>query len=805
MNQILIKIFLAFIGFAVCPSFYISIAQGNRPVGTWKDHFPYEKVLEVTSGGEFVYARTDLAVFSLNPASHKVNKYSKVQGLSQSNPTAISWYNGNLENDTEGYLIIGYANGNLDLFQNGGTYNLPDIVTSNIIGDKGIRSITVEGDFAFLACGFGVVVIDLERFEVQDTWYINGQQQLLEINSVVLHDNIWVVATASGVYQAPTYHPFLSSADAWTQWEDLPESASSFVTDLIYFGNDILVHLGDESSGRLWRSLNGSPWELFPGWPAEGAELRSLATNLTSDFVPVNDVLLIGLCCSIERYDTEYNLIPETNALGGWLQVRDLEYDKNDPGVIWIATLTGGLVRFVPEPIEGETNNGVFFPSGPDNANVRRLDCWNSNLWVATGGVDETWVGLYTSVGVHGLVDGEWIDVVSLDGENDLSGIRDFLCVSIDPLNPSHVMFGSWEEGLVEVLDGEMIAIYNSSNSTIVEGDFGSSPRTGVAGVDYDKSGNLWFTNSFSTSPLQVRLADGTFIPMDLGDSFTSNDNIGGVKVTRDGYVWVILPRGGGLLVYDPAGTPGITSDDDWRFLSTSESQGALPSNYVYSVEEDLDGEIWIGTGSGPAIFYRSESLFNDDDETTASQILIQQDGNYQYLLETETVTTVVIDGGNRKWMGTSGSGVYVLSEDGMEIENHFSSENSPIPDNSILDIAINHGNGEVFVATARGIISYLGEATNWDVEMENIFVFPNPVDEFHEGPITVDGLDFESIVHITDAAGRVVGVVESMGGRAVWDGLLYDGTPAPYGVYLIFAVDRDGNTSATTKLAITR
>jgi hypothetical protein len=110
-----------------------------------------------------------------------------------------------------------------------------------------------------------------------------------------------------------------------------------------------------------------------------------------------------------------------------------------------------------------------------------------------------------------------------------------------------------------------------------------------------------------------------------------------------------------------------------------------------------------------------------------------------------------------------------------------------------------------VFVATARGIISYLGEATNWDVEMENIFVFPNPVDEFHEGPITVDGLDFESIVHITDAAGRVVGVVESMGGRAVWDGLLYDGTPAPYGVYLIFAVDRDGNTSATTKLAITR
>jgi hypothetical protein len=328
MNQTLIKISLAFIALIECSGFSLVFAQGNRPVGTWKDHFPYEKVLEVTSGGEFVYARTDLAVFSLNPASHKVNKYSKVQGLSQSNPTAIKWYDGDMGNDIEGFLIIGYANGNLDLFQDGGTYNLPDIVTSNIIGDKGIRSIFVEGNFAFLACGFGVVVIDLERFEVQDTWYINGQQQLLEITSVVLHDDIWVVATASGVYEAPTDHPFLSSADAWTRWEDLPESASSYVSDLIYFGNDILVHLGDETSGRLWRSLDGSPWELFPGWPAEGTELHSLATNLTTSVVPENEVLLIGLCCSVERYDTEYNLIPEINALGGWLQVRDLEYDN---------------------------------------------------------------------------------------------------------------------------------------------------------------------------------------------------------------------------------------------------------------------------------------------------------------------------------------------------------------------------------------------------------------------------------------------------------------------------------------------
>ena len=102
---------------------------------------------------------------------------------------------------------------------------------------------------------------------------------------------------------------------------------------------------------------------------------------------------------------------------------------------------------------------------------------------------------------------------------------------------------------------------------------------------------------------------------MDLGATVTSNDNIGGLKCTYDGYVWVMLPRGGGVLVYDTGGTPGDISDDDWRFLNSNEETGGLPSNYVYCVEEDLDGEIWLGTGSGPAIFYRSESIFNDDEK----------------------------------------------------------------------------------------------------------------------------------------------------------------------------------------------
>ena len=793
--------YLYFMNFKLVVSFILCsvflgrfAAQENRPVSTWKDYFPYSEVLEVITGSDLqgdvvAYGRTEFAVFQVHSKTNFVTRYSQVQGLSQSNPTAIGLY------EPSETLLIGYSNGNLDLVTSAGTFNMPDILNSNLIGDKGIRGIFVIEDFAYLACAFGVVVIDLDKFEVKDTWYITGSSDLREVLDVDLNGEKWIVCTDAGVFEAPISHPFLSSSEAWTRWEDLPESADSFVSELVFFGDRTLVHLGEGPLSMLWKWTEQWGWELFQGWPPEGDALWGLDVH--------NDTLLIGGCCGIVQIDSNENLIPPNNALGSWMQIRDVAYDKS--GEIWIASRIGGLLRHVYDITEGSLENGIFAPKGPPTADVRKIDCWNANLWFATGGVDAAWDGNYNSAGIHGLVDGNWVSVEDGEGENDIPGIRDYIAVSIDPTNPNHVMLGSYEEGLIEVLDGEMVGLYNSSNSTISEGNFGGSLRTGVSGVDFDKNGNLWFSNSFSDTPLQVRLANGTFIPMDLGGAIGPTDNVADVMVTRDGYVWVILPRGGGLLVFDPNGTPEITTDDDWRFLSTDLEEGNLPSNWVYSLEEDLDGEIWIGTGSGPAIFYRSASLFENDSETTASQILIKQDGNYQYLLATETVTATIIDGGNRKWLGTSGSGVYVLSNDGLTIEHQFSTENSPLPSNNILDIAINQANGEVFIATSRGTISYLGEATNWDSEMSNIFVFPNPVEAGYEGVITVDGLDFETTVHVTDASGRLVAKVESMGGRAVWDGRFDSGLLAPYGVYLIFAVDRDGKTSGTTKLAITR
>ena len=165
--------------------------------------------------------------------------------------------------------------------------------------------------------------------------------------------------------------------------------------------------------------------------------------------------------------------------------------------------------------------------------------------------------------------------------------------------------------------------------------DFGGSPRIGVGGVDFDAFGNLWFTNAYAENGLHVRLQDGSFETMGLGNALGNDGWLGQVLVARNGYIWCIMPRNQGLLVYDTNKTPENTNDDDWRVLTSDANQGGLPSDDVYSIEEDLDGEIWVGTAAGPCVIYLPSLVFDTGNENpVASQILIQQDGIFNCCLK---------------------------------------------------------------------------------------------------------------------------------------------------------------------------
>ena len=222
------------------------------------------------------------------------------------------------------------------------------------------------------------------------------------------------------------------------------------------------------------------------------------------------------------------------------------------------------------------------------------------------------------------------------------------------------------------------------------------------------------------------------------------------------GQKWGVIGREGGLFVYNDNNTISDPTDDQFNVLTTNLGDGNLPSQVVYTIAEDLENTIWVGTDKGVAVFYNPSSVFSGHD-FDAQQILIQEGEYGQYLLSEERVKCITIDGANRKWIGTEKSGVFLLSEDGTNQILHFTTENSPLFSNNIIDIAINHNNGEVFIGTSKGLLAYRSDATKGEVVQSTTQVFPNPVRETYFGPIAINGLVTNANIKITDIDGTLV------------------------------------------------
>jgi hypothetical protein len=279
-----------------------------------------------------------------------------------------------------------------------------------------------------------------------------------------------------------------------------------------------------------------------------------------------------------------------------------------------------------------------------------------------------------------------------------------------------------------------------------------------------------------------------------------SSLNIGQVLVNRNDDKWIVVPRGHDAYVVNKAG------DKKKRLLVTSyfnngQNEIFNRMNDIYSIAEDNNGTIWLGTSKGVAVYTSPGRIWESTTFYAMQPSLELNDGLYHPLLESETVTAIAVDGANRKWLGTLNSGVYLVSENGTEELLHFTVENSPLFSNSITSIALNQKSGEVFIGTDKGLISYMGEATEGQSDYDSVFVYPNPVRETYDGPVTITNLVENSEVKITDVAGNLVFRTTSLGGQAVWDGRNLNGNRVKTGVYLVLCNDENGELTHISKL----
>ena len=390
------------------------------------------------------------------------------------------------------------------------------------------------------------------------------------------------------------------------------------------------------------------------------------------------------------------------------------------------------------------------------------------------------------------------------------SSYRDVNAIAIDPLNENHVMVASCS-GLYEFMNGQFVKNYTQGNTDYFESaaDNGSPNYVRTDGIVYDQQGKLYCLNSGSSTAIIMRDAAGTWSGlMDnvlIDQPNKSMRGIIGSIIDSRGLLWFVNKHSDhpSFYAFNPQDETIVRFD---RFVN---QDGSSLGDYVVvnCICEDLNGNIWIGTNMGPV--YITTNEMSDNSLGVIQYKVPRNDGTdyADYLLAGNEITCMAVDKAGRKWFGTNGNGVYLISADNNTQEQHFTTDNSKLLSNTIESIAINDQTGEVFFGTERGLCSYVSDATQTNTEMnkDNVWAYPNPVTPEYNGLITVTGLTLNADVKILSANGALVAEGRSNGGTFTWDGNDQKGRRVASGVYMVVTATSDGKKGTVCKIAIVR
>jgi ligand-binding sensor domain-containing protein len=443
-------------------------------------------------------------------------------------------------------------------------------------------------------------------------------------------------------------------------------------------------------------------------------------------------------------------------------------------GAIWVADAQKGLLKV-------HTNGWTsHFPNSPASPNAWQVKYAENKIVVTTGGFDNNLQPLQRTSGYATFAEGTWNSVA-------LPTIKDLTAFTYVPQNKTRY-FGSYGTGLWEQKEDGTLTQFTASNSPLIASALGDARITALA---TDSEGKIWVSNHAvgnGQTSLHTRQTDGTWRSF-LPPAFAGRNPLD-IVIAQNKWKWVRLGSelGGGIWVLND-------QNNQSSILNNTPNQGNLPSSIVNAIAEDKEGYIWVGTSRGIAVFYSPEQAFGN-----INALLPIYEG--RPLLRDEVVTALVVDGGNRKWVGTT-TGLWLFDAEGTKLIHYFNTENSPLPSNNILNLALHPQTGELFVITDVGMVSYRGTATEASTEFDNAQVFPNPVYPNFDGLVGISGLPTGAKVKITDVSGRLFYETVSQGGTASWNLQDYQGTRAKAGIYLLYVFKADGSQTKVLKVAV--
>ena len=757
-------------------------------MGKWNTHFAYNSVNQIAQSDNKIYAVSNGALFSVDKLDANMEFYSKLSGLSDANISRIDF------DTVNKLLLIIYDDGNIDVLSSGGVVNIPDFYNKQMSSSKEVNQIQFYNNKAYLSCDFGIIVLNMVKKEVSDTYYIGTNGAEVKVLNTAINNGTIYALTASTIFKASVTDPQLVNYEFWSTTTGLPGSGD--FQKISSFGGQLILLRG----GSLYKQETNNSWT--PVLPNISVTNFNITNGRLNVFTPNNVYLL----------DNLYNQT-QISSLG---TISDAEYDVQN-NIFYFAANSSGIISY--KPVANESPVITYLkPQGPAVNIPWNMTFSGKKLFVVPGG---RWSAQNLTPGVVMMYEnGLWTNILTntIQAKTGQAAL-DFMNVAVDPTDNKHFFVTSYGSGLYEFKNNNFANWYNClTPSCTLETILTNDPfnYTRLDGAIFDSQGNLYMTNSYVANGIQLLLANGTWNKLSYNQA-SLMPTLGSILISNQNQnqKWVTSVRSKpGLFIFDDNGTIINQSDDKSVFIypftypeQDNNGQTKFVSIYptlIYTIVQDKNGVMWVGTDVGPFLFSNLADVYNSD--YTCSRVKIPRNDSTNladYLLVGERIKAIAIDGADRKWLGTESSGVYLMSENGQQTIKHFTVSNSPLLSNNVMSIAINPVTGEVFFGTDQGIVSYQSDANEAGSSFGNVYAYPNPVRQGFKGIITITGLVANTQIKITDINGNLICETISNGSLATWDGKDVHGRRVSTGIYLAICVNSDGTQSAITKILV--
>lgn len=736
--------------FFICGlSFTMAAFSQAPPIGSWRVHHSYAGTLEVVQGDK-IYTATSEAIFSTSNTG-QFEYFNKLTGLSEASIVTICW-----DNETE-QLVVAYTNNNVDVIKGGLVKNIYDLVRTSRI--QKINSIYADKGMAYVSTNIGVVVIDLFKYQIKESWILGANGNTVDVFSLTKSLGNWYAATDNGIYTTAISNTNIADAKSWTVFYNASNTMpvkkiSGTTTGLIIEKNDSLLLIQPSATTTLFYKAS----EQIKSWQFNEQKITIATTDKQTSKARLHQ-LTMGNATGLVFEQPDIFINPTACIFSN--------------GIIWISDSATGLIKLDPS-----TSSFVkIIPGGTSGQITTALRATSTGVLAAST----------SKKGLTMLENGKW------QPQNGLDSVAGIQFIAINHLDNS-IWLSTTQMGVAKWQNNK-VQIFNARNSSLKGGANNTCFTTGVT---VDTKGNSWVSNPGTAISLHVYQPDGKWTGFTNPYGMT---DAGALAIDDIGQIWCVTTNANGLLVYNPGNSLTSSADDKWKQYKAGTGLGNLPSNQVNCIEKDKNGFIWVGTDRGIGIIQCTENIFTPA-SCDALLPVVQQDRFAGLLFKDENVQTIAVDGADRKWVGTK-NGVWLISATGEKVIYRFSSSNSPLLGNDVSKISIDPLTGEVFIATNNGLCSFRSTATEGVATQQQVLVFPNPVPPGYNGSIAIRGLSNNALVKITNLYGALVYQTRALGGQAIWDAKNTNGVKVASGVYLVICRDDSGTEKIATKITI--